>query len=306
VALVGVNSPYAAFERSPEARAVRAAAALGTLVVAPAGHEGAALGTNGTAGSPAAAPDALAVGALAATGAVARLDLRVGGADARGAVLLAGDPPPDGLRTAGPVESTDPAELLVGGAGSLRGRLAVVRAGDQPVARAAAAAAAGARAVLLAEPRRRPLPAIPAGRISAPVLGVTGAVAAAVLDEDAGEPVQVGDVGAGRPPAAGTGTAELSPFSSRGPAAGGGVVPALAAPGAALTALPGSSAAIVGGGAIAAAHAAVEAARLARQRPDASPRALREALVGAAARIRGCPRAAPARAPCGLRRRPRR
>ena len=34
VALVGVNSPYAGFAHSPEARAVRAAAALGTLVVA--------------------------------------------------------------------------------------------------------------------------------------------------------------------------------------------------------------------------------------------------------------------------------
>ena len=44
VAVVGVNSPYAAFERSPEARAVRGAAGLGTLVVAPAGGEGAAAG----------------------------------------------------------------------------------------------------------------------------------------------------------------------------------------------------------------------------------------------------------------------
>ena len=202
VALVGVNSPYAAFERSPEARAVRAAAALGMLVVAPAGGEGAAAGPQGTIGSPAAAPDALAVGALAAPAAVARLELRVGGVDARGAVLLAGDPPPGGLRTAGPVEATDPAALLVHGAGSLRGRLAVVRAGDQPVARAAAAAAAGARAVLLAEPRRRPLPAVPAGRIAAPVLGVTGDTAATVLDEDAGALVEVGDVTPGRPPAA--------------------------------------------------------------------------------------------------------
>ena len=40
IAVVGVNSPYAAFERSPEARAVQAAADLGTLVIAPAGGEG--------------------------------------------------------------------------------------------------------------------------------------------------------------------------------------------------------------------------------------------------------------------------
>src|SRR5215218_2507400 len=189
IAVVGVNSPYAAFERSPEARAVRAAAALGTLVVAPAGGEGSA-----------AAPDALAVGALAAPRAVPRIDLKVGGADASGAVLLSGFPPPGGIETAGPVEATDPAELLRGS--SLRGRLAVVRAGDEPVARAAAAAAAGARAVLLAEPRSRPLPAIPAGRIAAPVLGVTGAAAEAVLAEDAGAEAEVGDVEPGRPPTA--------------------------------------------------------------------------------------------------------
>ena len=76
IAVIGVNSPYAGFERSPEARAIAAAADLGTLVVAPAGGEGAAAGPNGTIGSPAAAPDALAVGALAAPGAVAHVDLR--------------------------------------------------------------------------------------------------------------------------------------------------------------------------------------------------------------------------------------
>ena len=118
----------------------------------------------------------------------------MGEADARGAVLLSGFPPPGGLTTAGPVEATDPAELLAGGKDTLRGRLVVVRAGDQPVARAAAAAAAGARAVLLAEPRDRPLPAVPAGRIAAPVIGVTGAAAASVLEQEPGAAVTIGDV----------------------------------------------------------------------------------------------------------------
>jgi len=302
VAVVGVNSPYAAFERSPEARAVGNAARLGTLVVAPSGGEGAAAGPEGTVGSPAAAPAALAVGALAAPEGVAHVDLRIGGADASGAVLLAGFPPPGRLTTAGPVEASDPAELLSGKAGSLRGRLVVVRAGEEPVARAAAAAAAGARAVLLADPRRRPLPAIPAGRIAAPVLGVTGEAAEAVLDEDADAEVEVGDVEAGRPPAAtlppgagGGDAAEspsgraLSPFSSRGPAAAGGIAPALAAPGAALTAVPGNASAVVGGSAVAAARTAIEAARLVRERPDATPRELREALVGAAEPDPGLP-----------------
>ena len=200
IAVIGVNSPYAGFEDSPEAQAVTGAADLGTLVIAPAGGEGAAAGTSGTIGSPAAAPDALAVGALTAPSAVARIDLELGGVDARGAALLAGPPPPSGLTTAGPVDATDPAELLKGK--SLRGKLAVVRAGDDPAGQAVAAAAAGARAVLLADPRDRPLPSIPAGRVAAPVLGVTGAAAEDVLGTDAGAEAEVGDAVAGTPPPA--------------------------------------------------------------------------------------------------------
>ncbi|HTE62250.1 MAG TPA: S8 family serine peptidase, partial [Solirubrobacteraceae bacterium] len=202
IAVVGVNSPYAGFDDSPEAHAVEGAADLGTLVVAPAGGEGAAAGPEGTIGSPATAPDALAVAALAAPQAVAHVDLEVGNADARGAALLSGSPPAGGMTTAGPVDATDPAKLLAEDARSLRGRLAIVRAGDQPVARAAAAAAAGARAVLLAEPRNRPLPAIPAGRVTVPVLGVTGKAAQDVLDEQPGATVDVGDVEPGSPPIA--------------------------------------------------------------------------------------------------------
>ena len=56
VALVGVNAPYAGFSNSPEAEAVKGAAGLGTLVVAPAGNEGAAAPGSGTIGSPASAP----------------------------------------------------------------------------------------------------------------------------------------------------------------------------------------------------------------------------------------------------------
>ena len=46
IAVVGVNSPYAGFGASPEARAVAGAAELGTLVVAPAGGEGAGGGAG--------------------------------------------------------------------------------------------------------------------------------------------------------------------------------------------------------------------------------------------------------------------
>ena len=63
IALVGVDEPYAAFADGPEARAVQGALELNTLVVAPAGNDGAAGPAYGSVGGPAGAPDALAVGA---------------------------------------------------------------------------------------------------------------------------------------------------------------------------------------------------------------------------------------------------
>ena len=277
VALIGVNSPYAGFERTPEAEAIRGAAQLGTLVVAPAGGEGNAAGLSGVVGSPATAPDAIGAASLAAPAAVARLDLTVGGAEAEDALLLTGAPPQtDGLRTAGPVEAVEADDL----GREVRDRLAVVRAGDTPAARAVAAAAAGARAVLLADPRPdRPLPAIPAGRVTVPVLGVTGEAAEAVLDEDAGAAVTIGAVA----PGSAGGAATLSPFSSRGPSAAGSPKPDVAAPGAAATALAGGGGTIAGGTAVAAANAALAAAQLIRERPSATPGELHRALVAGAA-----------------------
>ena len=63
IALVGVAAPYAAFTDSPEARAVRGALALDTLVVAPAGNDGPAGPGYGSIASPGGAPEALTVGA---------------------------------------------------------------------------------------------------------------------------------------------------------------------------------------------------------------------------------------------------
>ena len=90
VALVGVNSPYAGFARSPEARAAAAARGLGTLVVAPAGNEGPRMGRFGTIGSPAAAPAVLAVGAAHAPGVPAAARVRLGVATSAGRALLEG------------------------------------------------------------------------------------------------------------------------------------------------------------------------------------------------------------------------
>ena len=68
----------------------------------------------------------------------------------------------------------------------------IVRAGANPAAQAAAAAALGAAAVLLAQPDDVPLPAISAGRAAAPVIGVTGDAANDVLELKPGTAVTFG------------------------------------------------------------------------------------------------------------------
>jgi hypothetical protein len=176
---------------------------------------------------------------------------------------------------AGPVSATDPAALLARGP-RVSGRVALVRAGANPVAQAAAAAGAGARAVLLADPRRRVLPLMPAGRVAAPVVGLTGDAAKAALKAKPGAAVRFASVKLGRP---GGDAAAPAPFSSRGPALDGTPKPDLLAPGAAIAPLPGSGSALVAGTAVAAARVAVRAARLARARPADTVAGLREALV---------------------------
>ena len=92
--------------------------------------------------------------------------------------MLAGDPP-DGGKTAGPVTDTDPAVARPRDRRASATRIVIVKAGANPAAQAAAAAAVGARAVLLADPADdRPLPAISAGRAAVPVIGITGDAAA--------------------------------------------------------------------------------------------------------------------------------
>ena len=239
VALVGVNAPYAGFAGAPEAEAARAATALGTVVVAAAGHEGPGEGAFGTVGSPGAAPGAVTVGALAASGPPARLELKVGGLRMRGAALLGGTPFGEPLRS-----------------GPGAGEVAIVEAGEQPSATVSLAAAAGAAAVVLAEPRpERPLTAMPAGMAGVPVIGVTGAAARALLGLPPGlevtttayESTPAGDPG--RVAAAG---------SSAGPTYAGVAKPDWLAQG---------TAAGVAGAGVAAARVAVALAR----RPGAEP-----------------------------------
>ncbi|HWK28889.1 MAG TPA: S8 family serine peptidase [Solirubrobacter sp.] len=191
VALVGVNAPYAGFTNSPEAEAVRGAEGLGTLVVAPAGNEGAAAPGSGTVGSPASARDALAVGALTGPEPAPRTRVTLDGKPLADAAVLAGDPP-EGGKTAGPVSSTDPA-VLGRAQTRIRNRVVIVKAGVNPGAQAAAAAAVGARAVVLASPGDTPLAAVAAGRAAAPVIGVTGEAAETLLKAEPGTAIEFGE-----------------------------------------------------------------------------------------------------------------
>jgi hypothetical protein len=286
VALVGVNAPYDGFGDSPEAQAVRGAGKLGTLVAAPAGNEGPARPPNGVVGSPGAARAALTAGATEAGAGVPRVTVIIGGRELAGATALGGKPVPGKL--AGPVTSTDTAVLLRGRP-SVAGRVALVRAGDDPVAQATAAAGAGARAVILADPRQRPLPMMPSGRVPAPVVGLTGTAAKEAVKGKPGAKVAFGSVKVGRPKkvdagsgSAGGGGIGPAPFSSRGPSFDGALKPDVLAEGAAVT-----PQGIVTGTAVAAARMAVRAARLARRRPAETPAGLREALVPAATEEEG-------------------
>ena len=280
VALVGVNAPYAGFSNSPEADAVVGAAGLGTLVIAPAGNEGPAAPGSGTIGSPASAPDAVAVGALTGTEPTPQTSLTLAGDELAEAAVLAGDPP-DGGKTAGPVTDTDPA-VLGRATTRIRDRIVIVKAGENPAAQAAAAAAVGAKAVLLADPSDdRPLPAISAGRAAAPVIGITGDAAEKVLEAKPGTEVRFGPTERTEQPDVLT-KLRPSPNSAQGPSAGGLPKPDLASPASQVTARAGGGAAVAGGSAVAAASAAAVAIKLARTRPELSPAQLRAVLINAA------------------------
>lgn len=242
VALVAVSAPYAGFAGAPEADATRAAARLGTVVVATAGHEGP--GLSGTIGSPGASARAVTVGALAAPGPPARLELKVGGLRMWGTALLGGTP------IGKPLES-----------GPGQGQVAVVAAGDHPSAAVARAAASGAAAVVLAESRpERPLTAMPAGLVGVPVLGVTGAAAEALLKLPPG--LEVTTAGYTSSDAGGPGRG-AAPASSTGPTFDGSPKPDWLAP---------STAPGIAGTGVAAARVAAALARAPRADPAGATR----------------------------------
>jgi subtilisin family serine protease len=305
IALIALAEPFAAFTDGPEAQAVAGALDLDTLVVAPAGNDGAAGAGYGDVSAPGAAPAALTVGALDARVSTerTRLVLRAGLT-----TLLDGSTPLVGAAT--PTHRLDltlavPRGTIRGTAHSapglssffsrtgvslVAGRAALVPAGTSPQPAAQRAAAAGASAVLLYG-----TPAtLPAGglglddSIPVPVVSVTESTAHAALRRlRRGQPVAVAMRESGL--ARNVEQDRVASFSSSGLAFDGGVKPDIVAPGVSLaTADPGSNPdgsprfVTINGSSAAAAVVAGAAALLAQARPSLGASAMDGLLVGSA------------------------
>jgi hypothetical protein len=294
VALVGVAEPYAAFADDAEARAVQGALELNTLVVAPAGNEGAAGPTFGSVAGPAAAPDAIAVAATDSrpTLDVARVVLRRGLDVLYDQVqpLLGPAAPPHALtlQVGTPRSGAQNSAAFFDERGNslVAGKAAVLPLGADPQAAAAAAASAGARAVLL---YGAPVPAGAlriAESLDLPVAWIPTAAAEALLAASrAGLDVGVA-IGRGRQAANGD-LGYVAGFSSRGLAFDGRVKPDVSAPGVGLaTAEPGTAPdgtalyGTVNGTSGAAATVAGAAALLFDMRPALTAAAARSLIVG--------------------------
>jgi minor extracellular serine protease Vpr len=305
VALLALAAPFAGFADGPEARAVRGALSLDTLVVTAAGNDGRAAAGYGDIAAPGGAPAALTVGALDTRVATdrARVFLRSGLS-----TIFDGTAP-----VAGVIRPAKRLDLTVavprGGAGRsaprmtdfftrdgrslVAGRAALVPTGASPIPAASRAAAAGASVVLLYGDRA----ALPAGglgldeSIGVPVLSIPADAARAAATRIArGQPVvlALGDARTARNAEDG----QVAAFSSGGLAFDGRVKPDVVAPGVALaTADPGANPdgsprfASVNGSSAAAATVAGAAALLAQARPALGASALAGLLTGSARTI---------------------
>jgi subtilisin family serine protease len=305
VALVGEAVSYGAFADSPEARAIRGALELDTLVVAPAGNDGPAGPGFGSVSSPGGAPAALTVGAADLRSQAEEIPVAV-----RVGLELILDRP---LPLAGAVVSPRPVELElaaprrpVGGETSPRldrffdrrgrslvaGRAALVHGGGDPELAVEYAARAGASAVVVYGTQ------LPAGGIGldeavdVPVVSLPQRIARAALDaigRDEHPTISIGVPRVVRNGSDGT----IAPFSSRGLAYDGRVKPDVAAPGVALvTSEPGANEdgspryGTVNGSSAAAAVAAGAAVVLAQARPGLRAPDLKSLLAGTAHSIR--------------------
>ncbi|HZU19767.1 MAG TPA: S8 family serine peptidase [Gaiellaceae bacterium] len=287
IALIGVAEPYAAFTDGPEAQAVQGALDLNTLVVAPAGNDGGAGPVFGSVAGPAGAPAALAVAAddsrteLPRVRVVLRRGLDVI-LDSRLPLLGAASPARgEDLRVVAPRRFFDRRGFSV-----VAGRAVVLPAGPDPEATVAAAARAGAGAVLLYGASLPPGALRLTEDATAPAVVVPTAAAAELLAaQRAGIDVGV-SVGAAHA-SPNTAHGDVAAFSSQGLAYDSGLKPNLVAPGVAVaTAEPGLAAdgsplyGTVSGTSPAAATVAGAAALIAEMRPDLDGAALESLLAG--------------------------
>src|SRR6187551_4074318 len=307
IALVGVVEPFASFSDSPLARAVRGALTLGTLVVAPAGNDGAAGPGYGSVASPGGTPGALGVAATdsrrrsptahvllrAGLGVLASGETPLGGAFGSADVL---DAPVVALprRQVVAVTEGNALDRLFDRQGYSRvaGTAALLPPGPTTPEVVSELTAAGVRAVLV----QGPLPAGSLGLddpIDVPIVGIPFAAATA-LRAALRERIPVSlSVGA----SAFTENVDyraVAPFSSTGLALDGGGQPEIGAPGVGLvTAVPGRNEGgsarygTISGSSAAAAVVAGAAALLADARPDLDAAGLRSALVAASRRDSG-------------------
>ncbi len=305
IALVGVAAPYAAFTDSPEARAVRGALALDTLVVAPAGNDGPAGPGYGSIASPGGAPEALTVGAAdlrmrveqvpvtIRTGLKLLLDRRL---PLAGAVTARG---PLELQLAAPRAPAAGKPLTLSdyfdghGISLVAGRAAFVPSAGDPRLAIEYAAEAGARAVVV---RDTQLPAGGLGldeSVGVPVVSVPERVARDVLQALHAHRLAFAAIGAPST-APNASAAAIAPFSSQGLAFDARVKPDLVAPGVVLaTSEPGANEdgspryGTVNGSSAAAAVVTGAAALLAELRPNLSGRDLKSLLAGTAQPLAG-------------------
>ncbi len=289
VAVIGVTEPYAAFTDGPEALAVAGALALDTLVVVPAGNDGAAGPSFGSIAGPGGASAALSVGATNT-----RAGLELVRVVMRRGLQVVFDAKLPLLGTATPRSSR---ELAVGtpaakaklfdrhGLSLVAGRAALVPAGAHPNAAALAAVNAGAAAVVLYGNRLPAGPLSVSSALGVPVVAVPSAPALELLAAlKQGEEVGISLSTASAAPGP---SGAIAAFSSRGLVFDGRLKPDLTAPGVGLaTSDPGVTEdgtpqfAVVNGTSAAAAATGGAAALLAQARPDLDARALKSLLAG--------------------------